>query len=117
MRYLDYNIMKKILITLALILISTNVSAEIFYIKITDQEALTIIKPKIDDLFNGNFKPFVKYRSYIEDTGTGDRYYKIKNVQYNNKIYNITNWVKNNYPGLTRYTFDDISQFVPNQFI
>lgn len=114
--------MRKILV-ISMIFVSSFVYCdEVFYIKITQAQAEQMEQLGLAEMFPGILKRARRYRSFILDEATGDRYYRIKNVQYKNDSgvsvkYNVVNWINNNYPQLTKYSWDYVYQFLPPQTV
>ena len=107
--------MKKIFIAI-LLLFSIPLNADNgFYLKLTDIQASGMISQGINQMFGGNPRRFKKYTYYIEDISTGDKYWRVENLQYFGIEYNVIKWLDNNYPSLPRYTFDFVKQFLPEE--
>jgi len=56
---------------------------------------------------------FHEYTYYIEDPATGDRYYRIENLQYDGIVYEFESIVFKNNPNLEKYDHEFVSQFIP----
>lgn len=80
-----------------------------FYLKLTEEEANSIIINGINQLFGGTPSKFDQYTYFIEDTGTGEKYWRVEDYDG----YPIKDWIKATCPELTRYTHDFVSQFLP----
>lgn len=86
-----------------------------FYLKLTEEEAQQMISAGILALFNGQaVTKFKDYTDYKLDTATGDKYFAVEDLQYDNIIYPIESFVILNFPDLTRYTPEFVSQFDNN---
>ena len=112
--------MKKLLFTIITLLLSVNTYANGFYIKITSTQYNSFVKPRIDQIktnypnwFLTGKEVFKEYTYFILDESTGDKYYKIENIQYENVKINIINYINDNYPSLTQYNSEYVKQFLP----
>jgi hypothetical protein len=83
-----------------------------YWVIATDQQANDMIQNGLLVL-TGNNPPsiFQKYTRFIEDSNTGNKYWKIKTVKYNGIIYDVEQFVRDNY-SLTEYSNDYVFQFV-----
>lgn len=116
--------MMKLIFTIFLIMVSTNVFADGFFIKINNTQYNDFVEPRINQIRNNRpnwFLPgkekFKEYTFHITDQSTGDRYYKIENIQYEGIHVNIIDYINNNYPSLTQYDYDHVKQFIPQNTI
>ena len=81
-----------------------------FYVKMTSQQAEQIITQGISELFGGTPNKFLNYTYSIEDSQTGDLYWKVEDKIYDSKVYKIEEWLTNKYPSITKYTHEFVSQ-------
>jgi len=113
--------MKRSIVIFSLLLIPVICQAD-FYVKVTEQQSQTLIQEGIANLWGRNVRRFKKYTFFVEDQATGDRYYKVENLTYddlngNLKTYDIIGWLNNHYPSLPHYTEEFVNQFLPESEI
>lgn len=101
--------MKKIAI-LIIVLIAFNqyIFANRFYLKLTDEQAEQMIVTGINELFGRQPTKFINYTYFIEDPIYGEKYWCVENYD----AYNVTGWITTNYPLLTHYSDEYVSQFI-----
>ena len=107
-----------------------------FYLKLTIEQATSIMEDGIPALFDeveagrpqerfneyfhkhGEQVPGVRYYTYyIEDSVTGDKYFKINNVQFKGIPYDVISFIDTAYPTITKYDHEYVKQFLPEEGI
>jgi hypothetical protein len=83
-----------------------------FYLKLTDQQAQSMISLGLSELFGSTTTAFDKYTKYILDNATSEKYWKAKNLRKKGVLYDVIGWIDENYPSLTRYDWAHVSQFI-----
>ena len=125
--------MKKILITILLFLYIPVFADTGFYVKVPSNKidlVKNVISGRVDSLFSKltdqekidknttfDYDFFHEYTFYVEDSATGDRYYKIEDVQYKGIQYNFAQWFIDKYPTYPRYDYEYVKQFLPEEGI
>lgn len=82
-----------------------------FYLKLDDNQANSMMSVGLPVLFQGQTTAFTIYTDCVIDKGTGEKYWKVKNIQKKGITYDVINYVRANYPGLTEYTANFVDQF------
>ena len=90
------------------------------FIKKSTEEKVAI--KKLDSLLNikstvRNYDKFNTYTYYIEDIKTGDRYYRIEDLQIKGIKYNFKQFLIDTQSKFQRYHNDSIKQFLPSEGI
>ena len=84
-----------------------------FYLKLTLEQANALMEEGLEDLFGEDTSAFDQYSSPLQDSQTGDLYWKVKNLQKKGVMYTVEQWVTQAYPQLTHYTWEDVEEFLP----
>lgn len=82
-----------------------------FYLKLDDNQANSMMAVGLPVLFQGQISAFTVYTDCVIDKGSGEKFWKVKNIQKKGITYDVISYVRSNYPGLTEYTADFVNQF------
>ena len=88
-----------------------------FYLKLTNEQASSMIVDGIDKMFGGTVSKFVEYTFSVEDEASGDKYWYVENLEYNGVLYDVIGWLDSEYPELIRYTHEYVSQLINDDMI
>lgn len=83
-----------------------------FYLKLTDEQAASMISEGLAELFGGTPTKFENYTFSVTDPATGDKYWLVRDLKYDGVAYNVEDYVIDNYPTLTRYTSEYVDGLV-----